>query len=71
MLAPDAQMDYVQINAVEKKLVTEAQMLLKEEWRRVQAGELTYRIARFAALAVSTASVVALVAYSIVRLLAL
>lgn len=70
LLAPGRPMDYLQINAMEKKLVGEAQVLLKEEWLRVQTGEPTYRIARFAALAVSCACVVALIALSLVRILA-
>ena len=68
LLAPGQSMDYAQINAIEKRLVKEAQVLLKEEWRRVQAGESTYRIARFTALAISAASVVALTAFSFSRI---
>jgi hypothetical protein len=67
-LSPGRSMDYSQINAIEKKLVGEAQVLLKEEWHRVQAGESTYRIARFTALAISAACVVALIAVSLVRI---
>jgi hypothetical protein len=53
--------DFVRLAALEKKLVAEAQILLKQEWKRVRSGELTYRIARIAAaLVVATAIVLAL-----------
>lgn len=68
LLAPGRPMDYSQINTIEKQLVSEAHILLKEEWRRVQAGEPTYRIARFSALAISAACVVALIAFSFFRI---
>lgn len=66
-LAPGQRIYYEQINALEKKLVTEAQVLLKDEWNRVRAGETTYKIARVAALAVSAACVIALVAVAVAK----
>jgi len=68
LLAPGQQMDYSRINEVEKDLVAVAQVLLKQEWHRVQDGERIYRIARFAALSVSTACVLALLALAIARI---
>ena len=56
-----------EILRIEKELVSAAQALLKKEWQRVQDGERVYRIARFAALAISAACVLTLVAASIVR----
>ncbi|GAB2745763.1 hypothetical protein GCM10027019_26500 [Melaminivora jejuensis] len=67
LLQPGQKMDYREINAIEKRLVGEAQLLLKEEWRRVQTGESTYRVARFTALAVSSACILALIALSLLR----
>lgn len=61
-LAPGQRIHHDQINALEKRLVVEAQVLLKDEWNRVRAGEPTYKVARFAALAVSVACIVALIA---------
>jgi hypothetical protein len=60
LLSPGRVMNYVEINDLEKRLVSEAQVLLKAEWVRVQKGESTYRIARFAALAIIVACVAAL-----------
>ena len=67
LLKPGQKMDYREINATEKRLVGEAQLLLKEEWRRVQTGESTYQVARFTALAVSSACIIALIAFSLLR----
>ncbi len=60
LLAPEHLAGHSTINDLEKRLVSEAQVLLKSEWVRVQKGEATYRAARFAALAVSVACVCAL-----------
>lgn len=64
LLSPGQMMNYVKINALEKHLVSEAQVLLKAEWTRVQEGEATYKVARFAALAISIACVIALIVVS-------
>ena len=63
-LAPRQCIHHDQINALENMLVAEAQVLLKDEWNRVRSGEPTYKVARFAALAVSVACIVALIAVS-------
>ena len=68
LLAPGQMMDYVKINSLEKRLVSLAQLLLKTEWTRVQKGEATYKVARFAALAICIACVVALVVVSVGKL---
>ncbi|HJV52664.1 MAG TPA: hypothetical protein VJ652_14450 [Noviherbaspirillum sp.] len=68
LLAPGQQMDYSQINEAEKKLVVLAQVILKQEWIRVQRGERVYRYARFAALLVSAACIIALLAFAIARI---
>jgi anti-sigma-K factor RskA len=53
--------DFARLASLEKKLVAEAQILLKQEWKRVRSGELAYRMARIAAaLVVATAIVLAL-----------
>ena len=49
LLAPGREMDYMKMNCVEKELVAEAQVLLKNEWLRVQRGESAYRFAKTAA----------------------
>lgn len=64
LLSPGQMMNYVEINTLEKRLVSEAQVLLKSEWTRVQKGEETYKVARLAALAISIACVVALIVVS-------
>jgi hypothetical protein len=68
LLAPGRTRDYVQINEAEKKLVALAQRLLKQEWRRVQRGERIYRVARFTALSISAACIVALLAFAVARI---
>ncbi len=65
LLSPEKQMNYIKINEIEKLLVSEAQILLKKEWARVQSGEIVYRIARVTALSISVACILALVAASI------
>ena len=67
LLAPGQHTNYAQINVAEKKLVELAQVVLKQEWIRVQRGENVYRIARIAALLVSAASVISLIVFSIMR----
>jgi hypothetical protein len=42
------------------QLVAAAQIVLKQEWRRVRSGELVYRIARSAALFITVAFAIAL-----------
>lgn len=66
-LAPGQRIHHDQINVLEKRLVAEAQVLLKDEWNRVRGGEPTYKVARFAALAVSIACVVALIAVAVAK----
>lgn len=56
-----------EFDIIEKRLVGDAQVLLKKEWGRVQAGEPTYKIARYAALAVSIACIVALGAVAVAK----
>jgi hypothetical protein len=54
--------DFARLSALEKKLVAETQLLLKQEWKRVRSGELTFRVARWvAALVVVVASALVLV----------
>ena len=60
-----AKMEFKKFNEVENLLVSESQILLKKEWARVRAGESVYRIARFAALSISTACAIALIMVSI------
>jgi hypothetical protein len=50
--------DFDRLGKLEKKLVAEAQTLLKAEWKRVRSGELAYRIARIAAAIVVAAAVI-------------
>lgn len=67
LLAPERAMDYVQLNEAEKKLVSVAQVVLKDEWLRVQRGEHVFRAARFAALLVCAACVIALLVFTASR----
>ena len=48
------------VSLASDKLVAAAQIVLKQEWRRVRSGELTYRIAKWAAVLFITVSLVAL-----------
>lgn len=64
LLAPGVSMDYLEINRVEEELVSEAQVLLKNEWIRVRNGETAYRIAKVAALAIVFFGLIALVIFA-------
>ena len=44
--------DYVRLNATEKRLVDEANAVLKSEWKRVRKGESSYRFSKYTALTV-------------------
>ena len=68
LLAPGRPMDYARINKAEERLVAVAQVLLKQEWLRVQRGERVYRIARFTALFVSAACIAALLSVGVARI---
>lgn len=57
LVAPESPMDYKEINEMEDELVRQARVLLKDEWRRVKEGELTYRVFKYFALAVMILSV--------------
>ncbi len=48
---------HADLNAIEKRLVDEANIVLKSEWNRVKRGEPIYRAAKYTALAVVAASV--------------
>jgi hypothetical protein len=52
LLSPGRGIEYKKLDEVEKKLVLEAQALLKKEWRRVKDGERVFRLAKMLALAV-------------------
>ncbi len=58
--------EIAQLLEIEENLVTEAQVVLKQEWRRVRAGERTYRVARLLAIVVTAVSAV-FVAYVTLR----
>lgn len=62
LFAPGSAMDQNTIDETEKRLVAKTQVLLKQEWTRVQQGEQVYRVAKAAALAVLIACVLALLA---------
>jgi hypothetical protein len=49
------------VSLASDKLVAAAQVVLKQEWRRVRSGELTYRIAKWAAVLFIIVSFAALV----------
>jgi hypothetical protein len=68
LLAPETtKIDYLQLNTAEKELVSVAQVVLKQEWLRVRRGEQVFRVARFAALCVCAACVIALIIFSVAR----
>jgi hypothetical protein len=68
LLAPETtKIDYIQLNTAEKELVSVAQVVLKQEWLRVQRGEQVFRVARLAALFVCAACVIALIFFSVAR----
>ncbi len=52
LLKPGQRARLDQLNEVEKRLATHAQRVLKQEWNRVQRGELMFRLAKFTAFAV-------------------
>jgi len=58
--------EITQLLAIERSLVAEAQVVLKQEWRRVRAGERTYRVARVLAFVVTVVSLL-FVVYIILR----
>lgn len=49
--------DTAAINAATKELVDEIQVVLKAEWSRVKSGELSFRILKYASLALAVTSV--------------
>jgi hypothetical protein len=52
-LRPSPGLSNEELNEMERALLGEAQSLLKQEWLVVRRGELSYRIARIAALIIS------------------
>jgi hypothetical protein len=70
LLAPGVAMDYSEMNRVEKELVTEAQVLLKNEWTRVRNGEAAYRFAKAAALLIVFGGLVALAVFAVGKVVA-
>jgi len=60
-LSPCVTTDHKQLNDIEKRLVSSAQILLKQEWRRVRSGERVYRYARMVALIFLAASALTLI----------
>ena len=49
------------IDAVEKRLVIEGQVILKEEWMRVRRGEVVFRSLRVGSFVVLAAAIIAIV----------
>ena len=64
-LAPNKSIHYSNLNKLEKELVAKAQVVLKKEWRRVQKGERVYQIAKYFAIAILSAGIVALIVATI------
>ena len=60
ILSPNPVTDHQQLNDIEKRLVSSAQVLLKQEWKRVRSGERVYRYAKVVALVFLATSVLAL-----------
>lgn len=60
LLAPYAAHDYQKLDELGKNLTKDARAVLKLEWKRVRSGERTFRIAKWAAIILSLASIVAL-----------
>lgn len=69
LLEPGELMDYAEINRVEEKLITEAQMLLKNEWMRVRRGEAAYRFFKIAAFSIVFVGLFILLVLSVTKIL--
>src|SRR5690606_19794086 len=67
LLAPGKAMDYSEMNRVEKELVAEAQVLLKNEWTRVRNGEAAYRFAKAGAFLIVLGGVIALATFVVAK----
>lgn len=63
ILTPGNKIDHKPLNKIEKRLVDEANLVLKDEWKRVKGGEISYRIAKYLAAIVVIASLVAIFVY--------
>lgn len=59
--------DAKRLNETEKRLVADAQVLLKREWRRVRRGEPVFAILRMLLFVVAASVVVYLVAWEITK----
>lgn len=70
LLEPGRSMDYSEMNRVEKELVAEAQMLLKNEWMRVRRGEAAYRFSKAAAFIIVLGGLFSLMVLTVTRFLA-
>jgi hypothetical protein len=46
LIASDAPINFVAMQAIERRLVSASQSFLKDEWKRVKRGEPTYRFAK-------------------------
>lgn len=69
LLAPGKSMSYSEINRVEKELVAEAQVLLKNEWMRVRRGEAAYRFSKVFAFIIVLGGLFSLLVLSVTRFL--
>jgi len=56
--------DYKRLDELQRNFVSESQVILKQEWRRVRSGERVYRVARTVAIIVSLSCAFVLVAYT-------
>ena len=58
LTADESQLTPSNVRAVETEFLFASQLLLKAEWRRVKAGELTFKVAKVFAFAVIMASLI-------------
>jgi hypothetical protein len=67
LLAPGRAMNYAEMSRIEKELVAEAQVLLKNEWLRVRRGEAAYRFAKAAAFIIVFGGLVVLAGLAVMK----
>ena len=60
--------DLQSLQQLEERLMAVTQQVLRDEWKRVKAGEPTFRTAKYCAVAILIVAIFALAYYSVIRL---